>query len=238
VCLPPSSFFNIYTSASNLACGLTEAGDNVGILLRGVEKTDISRGMVICKPGSVKPHAKFEAEYANITGDRLIEMGESVFLAECKVCHGINADGIDGKAADLNARISTESVKHVVLNGSNNKLLGFEMPMPDRNGLMNANADFAPITDAEIDAVATYVGNGFTGTKGADVFAGTCAMCHGADGMGVDSMGPNIKTFDTALVNNVLAHGKKGVIGKMPAFNRLNAKQKEAVGAYINSLSK
>ncbi|KRO66138.1 MAG: elongation factor Tu, partial [Cryomorphaceae bacterium BACL11 MAG-121128-bin16] len=39
-----------------------EAGDNVGILLRGIEKTDIRRGMVICKPGSVKPHAKFEAE--------------------------------------------------------------------------------------------------------------------------------------------------------------------------------
>ena len=39
-----------------------EAGDNVGILLRGIEKTDIKRGMVICAPGSVKPHDKFEAE--------------------------------------------------------------------------------------------------------------------------------------------------------------------------------
>jgi elongation factor Tu len=39
-----------------------EAGDNVGILLRGIEKTDIKRGMVICKPGSVTPHDKFEAE--------------------------------------------------------------------------------------------------------------------------------------------------------------------------------
>jgi elongation factor Tu len=39
-----------------------EAGDNVGILLRGVEKADIKRGMVICKPGSVTPHAKFKAE--------------------------------------------------------------------------------------------------------------------------------------------------------------------------------
>jgi len=39
-----------------------EAGDNVGILLRGIEKTDISRGMVICKPGSVTPHSKFKAE--------------------------------------------------------------------------------------------------------------------------------------------------------------------------------
>ena len=39
-----------------------EAGDNVGILLRGIEKTDISRGMVICKPGSITPHSKFKAE--------------------------------------------------------------------------------------------------------------------------------------------------------------------------------
>jgi len=39
-----------------------EAGDNVGLLLRGIEKTDIKRGMVICKPGSITPHKKFKAE--------------------------------------------------------------------------------------------------------------------------------------------------------------------------------
>jgi len=39
-----------------------EAGDNVGLLLRGIEKSDIKRGMVICKPGSTTPHAKFKAE--------------------------------------------------------------------------------------------------------------------------------------------------------------------------------
>jgi len=39
-----------------------EAGDNVGILLRGIEKTQIRRGMVICKPGSITPHKKFTAE--------------------------------------------------------------------------------------------------------------------------------------------------------------------------------
>jgi len=39
-----------------------EAGDNVGLLLRGIEKTDIRRGMVIAKPGSIKPHSKFKAE--------------------------------------------------------------------------------------------------------------------------------------------------------------------------------
>jgi elongation factor Tu len=39
-----------------------EAGDNVGILLRGIEKSDIKRGMVIAKPGSITPHAEFKAE--------------------------------------------------------------------------------------------------------------------------------------------------------------------------------
>ena len=39
-----------------------EAGDNVGLLLRGINKEDIRRGMVICKPGSVKPHAAFKGE--------------------------------------------------------------------------------------------------------------------------------------------------------------------------------
>ncbi|WP_440634544.1 elongation factor Tu [Candidatus Pelagibacter sp. HIMB1746] len=39
-----------------------EAGDNVGILLRGIERTDIERGQVLCKPGSITPHTKFEAQ--------------------------------------------------------------------------------------------------------------------------------------------------------------------------------
>ncbi len=179
---------------------------------------------------------KFEAQYASITGDRLIEMGESVFLAECKVCHGINADGIDGKSANLNQRLEAKVVKYVVENGSNNKLLGTEMPMPDRNGLFNSNTG-ALITDAEIDAVAAYVSNGMSGA-GADVFAGTCAACHGPDGKGMDFVAPNLVHFTPALVTNVLNNGKKGVMGQMPSFDRLNAKQKEAVGAYIADLSK
>jgi elongation factor Tu len=39
-----------------------EAGDNVGVLLRGVEKDDVERGQVLCAPGSITPHKKFEAE--------------------------------------------------------------------------------------------------------------------------------------------------------------------------------
>lgn len=44
-----------------------EAGDNVGLLLRGVEKDDIERGQVIAKPGSIKPHTDFEAEVYVLT---------------------------------------------------------------------------------------------------------------------------------------------------------------------------
>ncbi|MSR68132.1 elongation factor Tu [Candidatus Peribacteria bacterium] len=43
------------------------AGDNVGILLRGVERTDIERGQVLAKPGSIKPHTDFEAEVYILT---------------------------------------------------------------------------------------------------------------------------------------------------------------------------
>ena len=39
-----------------------EAGDNVGALLRGIDREGVERGQVLCKPGSVKPHTKFEAE--------------------------------------------------------------------------------------------------------------------------------------------------------------------------------
>ncbi len=46
-----------------------QAGDNVGLLLRGVDKDSVERGMVVCKPNSVKPHKKFEAEvYVLIEG--------------------------------------------------------------------------------------------------------------------------------------------------------------------------
>ena len=45
------------------------AGDNVGVLLRGVKKTDVERGMVLSKPGSIKPHKKFKAELYVLSKD-------------------------------------------------------------------------------------------------------------------------------------------------------------------------
>jgi elongation factor Tu len=44
-----------------------QAGDNVGLLLRGVDKKEIERGMVLAKPGSITPHTKFEAEVYVLT---------------------------------------------------------------------------------------------------------------------------------------------------------------------------
>jgi elongation factor Tu len=46
-----------------------EAGDNIGVLLRGIEKNDLERGQVICKPGSITPHTKFEAEVYVLSKD-------------------------------------------------------------------------------------------------------------------------------------------------------------------------
>ena len=45
------------------------AGDNVGLLLRGIEKTDVERGQVVAKPGSIKPHKKFKGEVYVLSKD-------------------------------------------------------------------------------------------------------------------------------------------------------------------------
>jgi len=184
-------------------------------------------------------NAKFEKKYADIKGDDLVDMGESVYLVECVACHGLNADGnAEIDAADINKRISAKSVKYVVNHGSNNKLLGTEMPMPDRNGLFNSDTG-ALITDEEIDAVSAYVGNGMSGSdEGAKVFAAVCSACHGTDGKGQAYVAPDIASWNQTLITNVLDYGKVGGIGEMPAMDRLNTKQKEAIAAYVMSLNK
>ena len=170
---------------------------------------------------------KFNTQYASISGARLVEMGESVFLAECKVCHGINADGIDGKAADLNEWGSAQAIVKTIENGSK----GLNYSMGEMPGGMASGQD--------ANDIAQYVINGLSGNTGADAYAAACASCHGEDGKGMGGMAPDLSVYDKpAFTVDVLNRGKKGFIGEMPKFERLNAKQKEAVGAYINSLSK
>src|SRR3970040_686049 len=49
--------------------GEGQAGDNIGALLRGIDKDEVERGQVLAKPGSIKPHKKFQAEIYVVTKD-------------------------------------------------------------------------------------------------------------------------------------------------------------------------
>jgi cytochrome c oxidase cbb3-type subunit 3 len=178
--------------------------------------------------------AKFEAKYANMDEDTLVEMGESVFLVQCAPCHGLKADGIDGKAANLNKRLSRESVMHVIMNGANNLKTDFPGGMP-----MGLNYSFA--SEAELNKLVDYVVAGLpeNDAEGAALFQqGTCNSCHGEKGEGMAFAGPKINGFDVPTVAAVLKDGKKGAIGAMPAFGNLTDVQVKAVSSYVTSLSK
>jgi elongation factor Tu len=60
-----TTFTGVEMFRKEMDCG--EAGDNCGVLLRGTAKEDVQRGMVLCQPGSITPHTKFEAEVYVLT---------------------------------------------------------------------------------------------------------------------------------------------------------------------------
>jgi cytochrome c oxidase cbb3-type subunit 3 len=168
--------------------------------------------------------AKFEAKWNNITPAELTAMGESVYLVNCAPCHGVDAEGIDGKAQDLTKRISKASVIEVNNNGANNFKTAYPGGMP---GGMAFGAD--------VEVVAAYVAGGFKGEAPAAYAA--CAGCHGMDGNGIEYVGPNIKSYDDSLMASVLKDGKKSSIGTMPSFSGiLTDTQGKAVANYLRSL--
>ena len=178
--------------------------------------------------------AEFEAAHANMSDADKVAMGESVFIVQCAPCHGLQADGIDGKAANLTSRLEKKVIKHAIMNGANNFKTDFPGGMPAGLNYMFAN-------DAEIDKVTAYIANGFdpADKEGAKLFEkGTCTGCHGTNGEGMAFAGPKLNGFDNAMVATVLKDGKKGSIGTMPHFNNLTPKQVEAVGSYITDISK
>ena len=170
-------------------------------------------------------NAKFEQKWVNPNEDTLKAMGQSVFLVQCAPCHGVDAEGIAGKAQDLTKRISKEQVEYVIRNGANNLTEAYPGGMPP---MMLSE-------DADIKEVSAYVANGFKGEQPA-AYA-TCAACHGDNGEGMPMVGPNIKSYDDSIVIAVLKQGKKGLLGHMPSFNeRLNETQEKALASYIRSL--
>ncbi|WP_201523294.1 c-type cytochrome [Aliarcobacter butzleri] len=170
-------------------------------------------------------NAKFEQKWVNPSEETLKAMGQSVFLVQCAPCHGVDAEGIEGKAHNLTKRVSKEQVVYAIKNGANNLTTDFPAGMPP----------MMLTEDADINEVATYVASGFKGQQPA-AYA-VCATCHGEDGTGMPFVGPNIKAYDDALVIAVLKNGKKGLIGTMPSFNeRLNETQERALASYLRSL--
>ena len=182
--------------------------------------------------------ASYEAKWANASETDLRNMGQSVFLVQCAPCHGITADGMNNKAANLTHRISEESVMYVIQNGGNNFSSTYPGGMPDMSGLYNSNTG-AMLTENEAKKVSRYVANGMPASDSAasDIFAGACAMCHGANGEGMAGVGPNIVAYDNTLMHAVIKDGKLGAIGQMPSYDgRLTPVQVEALTTYINTL--
>lgn len=182
-------------------------------------------------------NARFESKWANPDDATLLGMGEGVFLVQCAPCHGITADGMGGKAANLRTWGNEDAIIHTIKNGAmgSGYLLG-EMPA----GLLD---------EESAKAVAAYMIEKISGgkTKNPDLVTtgealwATCAACHGEDGKGMDGQAPNLAHYSNAeFVVDVLNRGKKGMIGAMPAFKdgRLSDIQKLAVGKYLTSLSK
>ena len=166
-------------------------------------------------------NAKFEEKHKTDDAQTLKEMGESIFLVQCQQCHGVTGDGLSGRAQDFTAHRSKDEVLNIINNGQN-ALAAFPGGMP---------AGMASGADAE--AIAAYVAGGFKGEKPAAFAA--CASCHGANGKGMPMVAPSINGYD---IHNALAKGKKGKIGRMPAFSTLiTPVQEKALTAYVQSLA-
>ena len=170
-------------------------------------------------------NAKFKEKWTNPNEQTLNAMGQSIFLVQCAPCHGVDAEGIAGKAQDLTKRMSKEQIEYTIRNGSNHLTEAYPDGMPP---MMLSE-------DTDIKEVSAYVANGFKGD--APLAYATCAACHGDNGEGMPMVGPNIKSYDDSLVTAVLKQGKKGLLGHMPSFNeRLNETQEKALASYIRSL--
>jgi len=166
---------------------------------------------------------KFEEVHKNADAATLQQMGESIFLVQCAPCHGTTGDGLSGKAQDFGSRMSKEQVLYTIKNGSNQ--LGYQMgAMPPM---------MAQGKDAE--DIAAWIAGGMKGEQPAAFAA--CASCHGPDGKGMNGMAPNLTEYDNTIVEHVVKNGKKGALGKMPAFHdRMTPVQVKALATYIRSL--
>ncbi|ADV47179.1 c-type cytochrome [Nitratifractor salsuginis] len=166
---------------------------------------------------------KFEAKWKNPSPEVLRDMGESIFLVQCAPCHGETGDGLDGKAQDFTSRMTKEQILAVIKSGQHQLMY----PL----GAMPAGM----ASGKQAEEVAAWIAGGMKG-KAPATWA-TCAGCHGQDGKGNGGSAPDLAEYDETLVKHVLKHGKKGIIGQMPAFpGRFTPVQEKALAAYLKTL--
>lgn len=188
-------------------------------------------------------NSKYASKWENLSPEQLVSMGESMFAVQCAGCHGINAEGMDGKAANLTNWGKEQGIMYTEAHGSEG--LGFAA------GMMPP----LPLSSEDAKAVAAYIMADISAVKksefpnlvaaGKAIYdgAGTCSTCHGPDGKGNVNMphfAANLSEYGTpAFLKLVLEHGKRGHVGVMPSFKYANFTdiQIKALNAYIRNLT-
>jgi len=163
-----------------------------------------------------------------IDKEYLTEAGRALFLEKCAFCHGKDGKGRDGFAANLTRRISKKSAKYTIQNGGHNFKKSFPGSMPPM------------VPDPVLaDVIADYVAQGFPPVHpGKKIFVkAQCARCHGTEGVGIRFRAPNIRYFDLSTIAAILRNGKKGIIGRMPAYAHFSNSQITSLAYFIISLS-
>ena len=172
----------------------------------------------------VLPKAEYEAWF-NSNEDtpkgNYAKGGDAVLqLHGCKSCHAVTTDKLLIGPSLKTRTLTKEQVLDVIKNGQGK--LGYDM------GAMPAG--LASGTDAQ--EIAAYVAGGLKGTQPASFAA--CSSCHGEDGQGNAGTAPSLVSYDATLLRNVLKHGKKGMIGTMPAFPYVSDEEVTAIAEYLN----
>lgn len=173
----------------------------------------------------VLPKAEYEAWF-NSSEDtpkgNYASSGDAVLqLHGCKSCHAIETDKVLVGPTLKTRTLTSEQVLDVINNGQNK--LGYDM------GAMPAGL----ATGADAEEIAAYVAGGMKDTQPASFAA--CSSCHGEDGKGMYGMSPNLVEYDVPLLSNVLKHGKKGMMGNMPAFPYVSEEEVSAIAEYLQN---
>lgn len=153
-----------------------------------------------------------EGNYAN-SGDAVLQRHG------CKSCHAIETDKLLVGPTLKTRRLTKEQVLNVINNGQDQ--LGYAM------GAMPAGM----ATGADAEEIAVYVASGMKGDQPASFTA--CSSCHGEDGKGQYGTSPSLVGYDVDLLRNVLKHGKKGMMGTMPAFPYVTEEEIQAIAEYL-----